>query len=176
MIFHATAIHDAWIVELEKLEDARGFFARAFCSAELAACGVQFIPLQANLSHSRWRGTIRGMHWQDDHAPEAKFIRCVRGAVHDVIVDLRPDSPTYLRQVSTSLSADNGRAIHVPHGCAHGHQSLSHHAQLLYLMNAPYTPGHERGARHDDPALAIRWPLPVTNIHSRDLAWPPLPQ
>lgn len=175
MIFQRTAIHDAWIIELEKLEDPRGFFARAFCSAELAARGIRFIPLQANLSHSLRRGTVRGMHWRDDDAPEAKFIRCVRGAVHDVIVDLRPHSPSHLRQVAIDLSADNGRAILVPHGCAHGHQTLTHHAELLYLMDSPHAPGHERGARHDDPALAIDWPLPVSSIHPRDLAWHPLP-
>ncbi len=174
MILHPTAITGAWIVEPERLVDPRGSFARAFCTAELAAHGIHFVPSQANLSHSTRRGTVRGMHWHDDGAPEAKFIRCVRGAVWDAIVDLRPGSPSHLRQIALELSADNGLAILVPHGCAHGHQTLTHHAELLYLMDAPHLPGHERGARHDDPALGLRWPLPVTTIHPRDLAWPPM--
>lgn len=172
MIFHETGLAGAWLVDLERMADSRGFFARAFCTGELRAKGIEFSAVQANLSHSDRRGTLRGMHYQAPGIDEPKFIRCVRGAVWDVIVDMRPDSPTYRRHFGVELSAENGRAIYVPNAFAHGNQALTDDAELLYLMGGPYVRGHERGLRYDDPAIGIDWPLAVTAIHDKDLEWP----
>jgi dTDP-4-dehydrorhamnose 3,5-epimerase len=169
MTFHETPIAGAWIVELDRRVDSRGFFARSFCEEELRAHGVEFRAVQANLSHSDAKGTLRGMHYQGEPVSETKFIRCVSGAVWD---DMRPDSPTYLRHFGVELSAANGRAIYVPDRCAHGNQALTDHAELFYLMGGFHTPGHERGVRYDDPAVGIEWPLPVASIHPKDLDWP----
>lgn len=172
MIFHETGLAGAWLVELERMTDSRGFFARAFCADELRAKGIEFDAVQANLSHSDRKGTLRGMHYQAAEIHEPKFIRCVSGAVWDVIIDMRPDSPTYLRHFGVELSAENGRAIYVPNSFAHGNQALTDDAELLYLMGGPYVRGFERGVRHDDPAVAIEWPLLVTAIHEKDMEWP----
>jgi dTDP-4-dehydrorhamnose 3,5-epimerase len=172
MKIHPSPIAGAFVVELDRKEDSRGFFARAFCRDELRAAGVEFQPVQANISHSDLKGTLRGMHYQGAPISETKFIRCIRGAVWDVIIDMRPDSPTYLRHFGVELSADNGRAIYVPDRCAHGNQALADNAELLYLMGGVYTPGYERGVRFDDPAVGIEWPLPVSEIHPKDLEWP----
>lgn len=172
MIFHETKLAGAHVAELERREDARGYFARAFCAEELRRRGVVFNAVQANLARSRRRGTIRGMHFQNHPVCEPKFIRCVRGAVWDVIIDMRPGSPTYLQHVGVELSAENGRAIYVPDRFAHGNQALTDDAELLYLMGGPHTPGFERGVRFDDPAIGIEWPLPVTEIDERDRNWP----
>jgi dTDP-4-dehydrorhamnose 3,5-epimerase len=172
MIFHETKLAGAYIVELDKKKDSRGFFARAFCAEELRHHGVEFQAVQANISHNHKKGTLRGMHYQAPPASEPKFIRCIRGAVWDVIVDMRPGSPTYLQHIGVELSADNGKAIYVPDLFAHGNQALTDGAELLYLMGGEYTPGHERGLRHDDPAIGIEWPLPVAVIHERDCEWP----
>lgn len=172
MIFHQTPLAGAFVVELDRKQDDRGFFARAFCGDELQAHGVAFNAVQANLSHSNLKGTLRGMHYQGEPVTEPKFIRCVKGAVWDVIIDMRPDSPTYLRHFGVELSADNGRAIYVPDRFAHGNQALTDAAELLYLMGGPYVPGHACGVRYDDPAVGIDWPLPVTVIDEKDRAWP----
>ncbi len=172
MIFHETKLAGAYIIELDKKEDFRGFFARAFCADELRRHGVEFQAVQANISHNERKGTLRGMHYQAPPTSEPKFIRCIRGAVWDVIVDMRPDSPTYLQHLGVELSAVNGRAIYVPNLFAHGNQALTDGAELLYLMGGEYTPGFERGLRYDDPAIGIEWPLPVTLIHERDCEWP----
>lgn len=132
--------------------------------------------MQANLSHSDAKGTLRGMHYQGEPVSETKFIRCIKGAVWDVIIDMRPDSPSYLKHFGVELSADNGRAIYVPDRCAHGNQALADHSELLYLMGGLYTPGHERGVRFDDPAVGIAWPLPATVMHPKDLEWPLIQQ
>lgn len=172
MIFHETKLAGAYIVELDKKKDSRGFFARAFCAGELQHHGVEFQAVQANISHNHKKGTLRGMHYQAPPASEPKFIRCIRGAVWDVIVDMRPGSPTYLQHIGVELSADNGKAIYVPDLFAHGNQALTDGAELLYLMGGTYTPGFERGLRYDDPAIGIEWPLPVEVIHERDCEWP----
>ena len=171
MIFHETPIAGAFIAELDRKTDPRGFFARAFCEDELRAMGVEFRAVQANLSHSNCKGTLRGMHYQGEPVSETKFIRCVNGAVWDVIIDMRPKSPTYLQHFGVELSAENGRAIYVPDRCAHGNQALTDHAELLYLMGGPYTQGYERGVRYDDPTIGIKWPLPVTVINEKDCTW-----
>ena len=172
MIFHETKLAGAYIVELDKKEDPRGCFARAFCAEELRRHGVDFQVVQANISHNHQKGTLRGMHYQALPAREPKFIRCIRGAVWDVIVDMRPGSPTYLQYFGVELSADNGRAIYVPDMLAHGNQALTDGAELLYLMGGCYSPDHACGLRHDDPAIGIEWPLPVSAIHEKDCGWP----
>lgn len=174
MIFHETKLAGAFIIELERRSDERGFFARSFCAEEFRKHGIQFQPVQANISHSNRKGTLRGMHYQGPPVSETKFIRCIRGAVWDVIIDMRPDSPTYLEHIGVELSADNGRAIYVPDLFAHGNQALTDDAELLYLMGGPYTPGFERGVRYDEPLVGIEWPLPVTVIDQKDQAWPPI--
>lgn len=172
MIFHETKLAGAFIVELERSEDSRGFFARSFCAEEFRRHGIEFNAVQANISHNLKKGTLRGMHYQGEPVSETKFIRCIRGAVWDVIIDMRPDSPTYLQHLGVELSADNGRAIYVPDRFAHGNQALTDGAELLYLMGGVYTPGHERAVRYDDPAIRIEWPLPVSVISDKDGSWP----
>jgi dTDP-4-dehydrorhamnose 3,5-epimerase len=170
--FHETKLPGAFIVELDRKEDARGFFARAFCAHEFAAHRLNPRVVQANLSYSEHLGTVRGLHYQRPPAAEPKLVRCVRGSVWDVIVDLRPGSPSYLQHLGVELSAGNRCAIYVPDGFAHGNQSLTDGAELLYLMGEYYTPGCQRGIRYDDPALAIQWPLPVSVISEQDQNWP----
>lgn len=174
MIFQPTPLAGVFVVELDRKQDSRGFFARAFCQDEFRTQEVEFHPVQANISHSDRKGTLRGMHYQGLPVSETKFIRCIRGAVWDVIIDMRPESPTYRHHYGLELAADNGRAIYVPDRCAHGNQALTDDAELLYLMGGSYTPGHERGVRYDDPTVGIEWPLPVTVIHPKDLEWPHL--
>ena len=172
MIFQETILNGAFVVELDKKEDARGFFARGFCAKEFAQHGLKARIVQANISSSHVKGTIRGMHYQLAPATEPKFIRCIRGAIWDVIIDMRPESPTYLEHIGVELSAENRRAIYVPDMFAHGNQALTDGAELFYLVGEYYTPGYERGIRYDDPAVAIRWPLPVTVISEKDANWP----
>lgn len=172
MIFHETKLAGAFIVELERKEDPRGFFSRAYCAGEFKRHGIDFQVAQANISHNHKTGTLRGMHYQGEPVSETKFIRCIRGAVWDVIIDMRPDSPTYLQHLGVELTADNGRAIYVPDRFAHGNQALADGSELFYLMGGFYTPGFERGVRYDDPAVGIRWPLPVSSVHPKDLDWP----
>ena len=172
MIFHETKLKGAFIVELDKKEDDRGFFARAFCAREFGEQGLRPQVAQANMSYNQKKGTVRGMHYQVPPASEPKFIRCISGAIWDVIIDMRPDSPTYLQHIGVELSADNRRAIYVPDMFAHGNQALTDGAELLYLVGEFYTPGCERGVRFDDPAIGIEWPLPVTVVSDKDRAWP----
>jgi len=169
--FTETAIAGAWIVDLEPREDDRGFFARAFCQEEFAAHGVVPDVVQANISMSHRAGTMRGLHFQYPPAAENKFIRCIAGAVHDVVVDLRPDSPTFLDHVGVELSARNRTALVVPPGFAHGFMSLEDDTEVLYLVSTAYTPADEGGLRHDDPALAITWPRPAAVVTEKDRTW-----
>lgn len=172
MIFHETKLKGAFIVDLDKKEDERGFFARAFCQEEFETNGLCPRVVQASLAYNHKKGTLRGMHYQVAPASEPKFIRCVGGAVWDVIVDLRPQSPTYLEHIGVELSAENRCAIYVPTMFAHGNQALTDGAELLYLIGEFYVPDCQRGLRFDDPALGIKWPLPVTVISDRDKCWP----
>lgn len=172
MIFTATKLAGAHLLELDRKNDLRGYFARAFCAGELRQQGIEFQPVQANISHSHTPGTLRGMHYQEQPVSETKLIRCIHGAVWDVIIDMRLGSPTYLQHFGVELSAANGRAIYVPDRFAHGHQALTEGAELFYLMGGPYTPGFERGVRFDDPAIGIEWPLPVSVIDDKDRNWP----
>lgn len=172
MKFQPTSLNDAWIVELEPSSDARGTFARTFCQREFAAQGLETAFVQHSASFSRLKGTLRGMHYQCAPHEEVKLVRCTRGAVYDVIIDLRPSSPTYCRSTGVELTAGNGRQLYVPKGFAHGFQTLEDDSELSYLISAYYVPEASRGYRHEDPAFAIQWPLPVSVMSDKDLAWP----
>jgi dTDP-4-dehydrorhamnose 3,5-epimerase len=174
MIFHETALSGAFVIEPEPHQDQRGFLARTFDAEVFAEHGIDFELVQAYQSRSERRGTIRGLHYQVAPATESKLIRCVTGAIHDVILDLRPDSPTYLRSFAVDLSAENRLALYVPEMVAHATQALTDGAELLCLASREYTAGCERGLRYDDLDLARHWPLPATEISEKDLAWPPL--
>ena len=174
MIFTETPLAGAFVVDLEPLRDDRGFFARTYCRREFEARGLLATVAQCNVSVSRARGTLRGMHYQVAPAVEAKLVRCTRGRIHDVIVDMRPDSPTYLRHFGVELGAESRRALYVPGLFAHGFLTLTDDAEVTYQVSEFYTPKAERGLRYDDPALAIDWPVPVAVLSDKDLAWPPL--
>lgn len=174
MIFAPTQLGGACLIDIEPREDERGFFARTWCREELAAHGLDIEIAQESLSYNRHRGTVRGLHFQRSPHEETKIVRCTRGAVFDVIVDLRPRSPTYLRWHGFELTAQNRRAIYIPKGYAHGFQSLTDEAEVAYQISAFYAPGAAAGYRYDDAALGIAWPLPVTVISARDLEWPAL--
>lgn len=162
----------AWVIEPTPHSDERGRFLRAWCTQEFAAQGIPFTPLQANMALSLQRGTIRGLHYQVAPALEAKLVRCTRGSVFDVVADLRPDSPTYRAWLGVTLSAQNAHMLYVPEGCGHGFQSLEDESEVYYLTSAVYAPREVRGARFDDPALAIKWPLPAAAISEQDRHWP----
>jgi dTDP-4-dehydrorhamnose 3,5-epimerase len=174
MIFASTPLEGAWIIDSERVSDRRGFFARTFCAHEFAARGLKATVAQASLSYSRAKGTLRGMHFQRPPVSEAKLVRCTRGAIHDVIVDLRPWSPSFLAHVAVELTAENRRALYIPDGFAHGFQTLADDTEVVYQMSEFYAPGHEAGLRHDDPSLALEWPLAVTEISEKDRRWPDL--
>lgn len=167
-----THIPDVVIIELELREDERGFFARTFDRTEFEAAGLNPAVEQCNLSFNHAAGTLRGMHYQLEWAPEVKLVRCIRGAVIEQIVDMRPGSPTHLQHVSVEISAENRRALYVPAMFAHGYQTLTDGAELAYQVSGAYTPAAERGHRYDDPALGLKWPLEVTAISAKDTAWP----
>jgi dTDP-4-dehydrorhamnose 3,5-epimerase len=172
MKFNASDVQGAWMVDPAPHVDARGRFMRAWCETEFAQQGVRFSPVQSNLVYSRLKGTLRGLHYQLAPSLEAKLVRCTRGAVFDLALDLRRDSPTYLRWFGTRLSAEDGRMLLVPEGCAHGCQSLEDDTEILYMASAHYAPSDARGVRHDDPAFAIKWPLAVSSISDPDRNWP----
>jgi dTDP-4-dehydrorhamnose 3,5-epimerase len=167
-----TEFAGAMIVDLERREDDRGFFARTFCRDEFAAAGLEPLVEQCNLSYNHVAGTLRGMHYQLAPAEEAKVVRCTRGSIVDVIVDMHPDSLTYLRHISVELTEENRRALYVPPTFAHGYQTLTDKAEVVNQVNQAYTPGAEAGLRYDDPELAISWPLPVSVISAKDASWP----
>ena len=176
MKFHEQSIDGAFLIEPERIGDARGHFSRVFCDDEFRQHGLELRILQINSGFSPKAGTLRGLHWQVAPHEETKLVGCVRGAVFDVIVDLRPASPTYLRWCAAELTADNGLQFLVPAGCAHGYQTIAPATELVYATTARYAAAAARGARYDDPALAIEWPLPVAVISSNDAAWPHLRQ
>ena len=176
MEFHSTELRDAYLVQLEPARDNRGYFARTFCVTEFAAHGLESQYRQHSISFSARRGTLRGMHYQRDPHSEAKLVRCTQGVILDVIIDIRPDSPTYRRWQQFELSSVNGRQLYIPKGFAHGFQTLSNDVEVNYLISAPYKPELARGIRYDDPAFGISWPLSVTEISERDLHWPDFSQ
>lgn len=172
MRFTATPLAGVTVVELEPREDERGFFARVFCAREFADHGLSTRVSQANLSHNRRRGTLRGLHYQLPPFAEAKLIRCIQGGAFTVVVDLRPGSPSRLRHTTIELRQGDQRSLYVPEGCAVGMQTLEDDTELLYHVSEFYTPEAERGLRFDDPALDIAWPMPATTISEKDAAWP----
>lgn len=172
MHFHPLEISDAILIEPERRSDERGFFARVFCMEEFARAGLPTHFPQSNVSFNAKAGTVRGMHYQLAPHEEPKVVRCTRGAIYDVIVDLRPGSPTLHRSVGVELSAENGLMLYIPPGFAHGFQTLVDTTEVFYLMGDVYAPELARGVRWDDPALAISWPLPVSVIAERDLSYP----
>jgi dTDP-4-dehydrorhamnose 3,5-epimerase len=172
MIFHKTSLQDAYLIELEKRGDDRGFFARTMCREEFAAHGLDTDYVQQNTSFSARKGTLRGMHYQVPPYAEAKLVRCIKGALVDIIVDLRRSSSSYMKHESFELDEENRRQLYVPRGFAHAFQTISDNVEVSYLVSAPYVPSTERGLRYSDPSLEIKWPLPVTVISDKDASWP----
>jgi dTDP-4-dehydrorhamnose 3,5-epimerase len=168
VIFTETEIPGAFVIELFKVEDERGFFARSWCQREFEEHGLNPRIVQCNISFNKERGTIRGMHYQEAPHEEARLVRCTSGAIYDVIVDLRPASPAYLRHFATVLTAKNRKLLYVPEGFAHGFQTLEDNTEVFYQMSEYYHAGSARGVRWNDPALGIRWPEPVRVISEKD--------
>jgi dTDP-4-dehydrorhamnose 3,5-epimerase len=173
MLFEPLQIGGAVLVKQERKPDPRGYFARAFCAREFAAHGLPEAFVQASLSYNEHRGTLRGMHFQWPPSREGKLVRCVRGALLDVLLDLRPASPSYLTHCAAELSAGNGDAVFIPHGVAHGFQTLAGQTEVLYQMTDFFAPDLSTGVRWNDPAFGIRWPIPEIVISERDAACPP---
>jgi dTDP-4-dehydrorhamnose 3,5-epimerase len=172
MHFNETCVVGAWVIDPDPHHDHRGRFFRAWCAREFAEHGVEFTPVQANLGLSVQKGTVRGMHFQEAPALEAKLVRCTRGAIFDVVLDLRPESPSYGRWHGIELSDENGRMLYIPQHCAHGYQTLKDQTEMYYMTSAFYVPSAVRGVRFDDPAFDIQWPLPGTAISEQDRNWP----
>jgi dTDP-4-dehydrorhamnose 3,5-epimerase len=173
MRFTETPLSGAYVIDLETIEDDRGFFARAWCQREFEAQGLNARLVQCNLSFNRARGTLRGLHYQVEPHREVKLVRCIRGAIFDAIVDLRPGSPTYRRWFGVELTAENHQMLYVPEGFAHGYLTLSDTSEIFYQVSEFYASGSERGLRWDDPAFAIEWPIPIAVVSPRDQQHPP---
>jgi len=172
MDFKETGISGAVVVDLTPHSDERGFFARAWCQQEFEAHGLNPRLVQCNISFNRWKGTLRGLHFQVPPSEETKLVRCTSGAIFDVVLDLRPASPTFLKHFGVTLSAENRRGLYVPEGCAHGFQTLSDDTEVFYHMSEFFNPGAARGVRWDDAAFGIRWPHPVSVMSERDRRYP----
>jgi dTDP-4-dehydrorhamnose 3,5-epimerase len=170
--FTETTLKGAYVIGIEKLEDDRGFNARAVCQKEFTAHGLISQFVQANILFNRKKGTLRGFHYQTPPCAETKLFRCVRGAVFDVIIDLRPASPTYKKWFGVELSAGNYKMLYLPGNFAQGFITLADDTELFYQVSEFYSPGHERGIRHDDPAFGVSWPLSVEVISTKDKSWP----
>jgi dTDP-4-dehydrorhamnose 3,5-epimerase len=172
VIFLPAALPGAFILELERRDDDRGFFARTWCQREFEEMGLNTDLVQCSISYNLRRGTLRGMHWQDAPHGEAKLVRCTRGAIWDAIIDLRPESPTYTKHMGVELSADSGRALYIPEGMAHGFVTLVDDCEVFYQMSAYHEPAAACGVRWDDPAFDINWPVTDPILHPRDAAYP----
>ncbi len=172
MQFIATKIPGAFILEAERIPDERGFFARTWARDEFIANGLNPDLAQCNVSYNHRKGTVRGIHWQVPPHAEVKLVRCTQGAIYDVIVDIRPDSPTYRQSVGVELSAENRRALYIPEGCAHGFQTLEDATEIFYMITAYYAPHAARGMRWNDSAIDVVWPHEVTVISERDANYP----
>ena len=168
-----TPLAGACVVELTPIADNRGMFARAFCAREFEEHGLKPVFVQANLSFNHKKGTLRGMHFQVPPAAETKLVRCTSGAIYDVIIDMRPDSRTYLQHFGIELTRDNHTALYVPELFAHGYLTLTDGAEVVYQVGEFYTPGYERGLRYDDPQFKIDWPVPIDVISDKDANWKP---
>lgn len=172
MRIQPTPLAGAALIDIEPLADDRGFFARSFCRQEFLDAGLEPLVEQCNLSVNHRAGTLRGMHYQQAPHGEAKLVRCFRGAIHDVIVDLRPESETYLQHFGVDLTAENRRSLYVPRDFAHGFVTLADDTEVHYQIGTAFEPGAGRGLRFDDPALGIDWPVEPTVISARDAEWP----
>jgi dTDP-4-dehydrorhamnose 3,5-epimerase len=172
MKFVPLPVTGAFLVEIERREDARGYFARLYCEKELESAGLVSRFVQFNTGFSPRRGTLRGLHYQKSPHDEVKLVRCVRGAVFDVLVDMRPESPTYRHWYGTQLDPDNGRMLYVPARCAHGYMTLLPDTELTYFASVPYAPESATGVRYDDPAFGIAWPEPIELVSDADKSWP----
>jgi len=172
LVFTETVLKGAFVIEPEKHEDFRGFFARTFCADEFARHNLETAVAQTSISYNPSKGTLRGMHYQAPPFEETKLVRCTMGAIHDVILDLRTDSPTFKRSFGVELSAQNRKALYIPRGFAHGFQTLEDNSEVLYQMSVPYSAKQARGVRWDDPAFGIAWPDGARIIHERDRSYP----
>jgi len=172
MIFRETTLKGAFVIEMEKFEDKRGFFARAWCQREVEANGLISRVTQTNISFNKKRGTLRGMHYQVAPYEQVKLVRCTAGAIYDVIIDMRRDSPTYRKWTGVELTAENHRMLYVPEHFAHGFQTLEDTTEVTYQVSQFYSPESERGVRYDDPVFQVEWLLPVEVISEKDIAWP----
>ena len=166
------ALQGAFVVEIDELSDERGFFARTFDVDEFAAHGIALSNVQSSISFNHRAGTLRGMHYQTHPSPEAKLVRCTSGAIHDVIIDMRPDSLTYLQHVGVDLTAENHRGLYIPPLMAHGFLTLADRTEVTYVIDAGHDPAAARGVRYDDPAFGIVWPREVAVIAEKDRNWP----
>ena len=172
MIFTETKLRGAFLIELEKHADERGFFARTFCQEAFEAHGLNSRVVQCNVSFNRRKGTLRGMHFQIAPFAEAKLVRCTSGSIHDVIIDLRPVSPTFKQHFAVELSAENRKMLYIPEEFAHGFQTLKDDTEVFYQMSQSYSAEHARGVRWNDPAFGIDWPAGVRTIIERDQNYP----
>jgi dTDP-4-dehydrorhamnose 3,5-epimerase len=172
MIFTETKLQGAFIIDIDRIEDERGFFARTWCQREFEAHGLCTQLVQCNISFNKHKGTLRGMHYQAAPRAEAKLVRCTSGAIYDVIIDLRPDSPTFRQWLAVELTADNRRMLFIPQGFAHGFQTLAHDTEVFYQMSQFYAPEYARGVRWDDPAFGVSWPAEKRVISKRDQGFP----
>jgi dTDP-4-dehydrorhamnose 3,5-epimerase len=172
MKFIETRLKGAFIIEPERLEDERGFFARTFCQKEFEAHGLNPKMVQCNISYSKHKGTLRGMHYQAAPMAEAKLVRCTRGAIYDVIIDMQPESPTYCQWLAEELNTENFKMIYIPEGFAHGIQTLEDDTEVFYQMSEFYSPEHAQGVRWDDPIFGIEWPLNTKIISEKDINYP----
>ena len=171
MIFTETPLHGTFVIEPERFEDERGFFARTWCQQEFAAHGLNTVLTQCSLSFNKKRGTLRGMHYQVAPHEEVKLVRCTRGAIYDVIIDLRPESPTFKQYVAIVLSAENRKMLYIPERFAHGLQTLEDETEVFYQISASYAPESARGVRWNDPIFAIEWPPAERTINMRDATY-----
>ena len=172
MIFAETCLQGAFVIDIERLEDERGFFARSWCEREFKEHGIDTQFVQCNISFNAKKGTLRGMHYQASPYEEAKLVRCTMGAIFDVIIDLRPDSRTYMNWASLQLTSENRRMIFIPKGFAHGFLTLTDNCEVFYQMTEFYTAGYSRGIKWNDPAFGIAWPGEVKMISSQDKSYP----
>jgi len=172
MIFSETRLKGSFVIELERLEDARGFFARTWCQREFEAHGLEPRLAQCNVSVSKARGTLRGLHYQVAPYAEAKLVRCTSGSIYDVVVDLRRESPTFTQHIAVTLTGENHKMLYVPKGFAHGFLTLEDNTAVFYQMSEFYSPEHSRGVRWNDPAFGIAWPLAAGVISDRDRSYP----
>ena len=168
MIIRKTELDHTYIIESEKLIDNRGFFARTFCIEELAKAGIEFHIVQCSISFNSKKGTLRGLHYQCAPHEEAKIVGCNRGSIYDVVVDIRPGSPTFKKWISIEISEDNNKSVYIPKGCAHGFQSLTENTVVFYQMNEFYHPECARGINYNDPSIKIKWPIKKMTISKKD--------